>query len=126
MAKIKNIMDDDSLTYDAFDDEIDIAITTDQNIDDAISKTMERQLDGDVESPLTEAMFEAYEDPDFSNAGDGSMKIDINYDYDVSNVAPKADFVDMDADDFTDAAKDLAAHADLDDDDIIDLISDMD
>ena len=48
MAKIKNIIDDDTLTYDSFDDEIDIAIATDQTIDDAIAKTMERQLDGEV------------------------------------------------------------------------------
>lgn len=125
MAKIKNIIDDDALTYDAFDDEIDIAISTDRTIDDAIAKTMERQLDGDVESPLTEAMFESYIDPGFTG-GDGSMKVDIDPDYDVSNVAPKADFVDMDADDLVDATKDLSAHKDLDDDDIIDIVSDLD
>ena len=126
MAKIKNIIDDDALTYDSFDDEIDIAIATDQTIDDAIAKTMERQLDGEVESPLTEAMFESYMDPDFSTSGDKSMKIDIDPEYDVSNVAPKADFVDIDADELIDATKDLCAHKDLDDDDIIDLVSDMD
>lgn len=125
MAKIKNITDNnDYSTFDSFEDEIDIVITTDKNIDDAISQTLERQLDGEVDSPISEALREAEEKLNFNNNGDKSLNIVIDPSMDCGNVAPGANFLDMDADDVRDAEEDMF-YDPLDDDDIIDIVQDI-
>lgn len=122
MAKIPNLVGDNSVSFDAFGDEVDFVIATDGNLDDAIGITLQDQIDGYVNSPLDEALMEADEDPDFSGSGDRSMKIDIDQDF--SGVAPKADMLDIAADDLIAAERDLA-YDDLTDDAIIDLVNDM-
>lgn len=125
MAKIKNIMDnDDYSTYDSFEDDIDIVITTDKNIDDAISQTLERQLDGIVSSPISEALREAEEKISFRDNGDKSLDIKLDLNMDCSNVAQSANFLDMDADELRDNEQDMFDDP-LSDDEIIDIVNDI-
>ena len=46
MAKIANLVGDNSMSYDAFGDEVDFVIATDGDLDAAIDKTVQDQLDG--------------------------------------------------------------------------------
>ena len=81
-------------------------------------------MDGEVDSPISEALREAEEKLNFSNNGDKSLTITIDPSMDCSNVASSANFLDMDADDVRDAEEDMF-YDPLDDDDIIDIVQDI-
>ena len=93
------------VSYDSLDDPIDIVIVTDEELDEAINKQIKDQLDGYIDSPLTEALEEA--DSIAWDGGDGSMVVDIDTDF--SEVAPDATTLDMDADDYIKTTRDMVA-----------------
>lgn len=123
MAKIKNLTDSDYYSsYDSIEDEVDFVITTDENLDDAFSKTLQDQIDGIVDSPLSEALMEADEKFSF-NGGDSSMSVDV-LNTDFNNITPKPDILDTAADDFIADERDTLLD-DFDTDEAIDLVSDI-
>lgn len=109
------------VSYDSLDDPIDIVIVTDEELDEAINKQIKDQLDGYVDSPLTEALEEA--DSIAWDGGDGSMVVDIDTDF--SEVAPDATTLDMDADDYIKTTRDMVAFP-MEDDEIISIVDDLD
>ncbi len=109
------------VSYDSLDDPIDIVIVTDEELDEAINKQIKDQLDGYVDSPLTEALEEA--DSIAWDGGDGSMVVDIDTDF--SGVAPDATTLDMDADDYIKTTRDMVAFP-MEDDEIISIVDDLD
>lgn len=109
------------VSYDSLDDPIDIVIVTDEELDEAINKQIKDQLDGYIDSPLTEALEEA--DSIAWDGGDGSMVVDIDTDF--SEVAPDATTLDMDADDYIKTTRDMVAFP-MEDDEIISIVDDLD
>ena len=104
--------------YSDLNDPVDIVIATDGDLDAAIDKTVQDQLDGYVDGPLTEALEEA-ESINW-DGGDGSMVIDVDTDF--SGAAPDATTLDMDVDDLIKTTRDMIDMP-LDDDEIIDIVN---
>lgn len=118
MAKTKNLTNSNVFsTYDSLEDEVDFIITTDETLDDAFSKTVEDQIEGIVDSPLTEALIEAENRLSY-DGGDKSLVVNINQDF--SDVAPNADMLDIAADDLIATERDMI----YDDDELVDLVAD--
>lgn len=118
MAKTKNLTNSEVYsTYDSLEDEVDFVITTDETLDDAFSKTVEDQIDGIVDSPLTEALREA---ENLLNYDGGDKSLVVNVSQDFSNVTPNPDFLDIAADDMIATERDMI----YDDDELVDLVAD--
>ena len=118
MAKTKNLTNSEVYsTYDSLEDEVDFVITTDETLDDAFSKTVEDQIDGIVDSPLTEALREA---EDLLNYDGGDKSLVVNVSQDFSDVTPNPDFLDIAADDMIATERDMI----YDDDELVDLVAD--